>query len=195
MATHHDSPDNGGGFWGCANLGFGIGFAFCALLAGGGLFLGGFTRGSGKLPEPPAPAAAPAAPAAPKALEVTLRPGSANNGLSFDTTTITAKAGQKIKLTFVNQHPIMVTPHNVVICKIGSKDKIVALANGMVMDFAKATAAGFIPDSPDVIAHTKLVDPGKSETIEFTLPEKGEYPFLCTYVGHSLLMQGTVVVE
>ena len=35
-----------------------------------------------------------------------------------------------------------------------------------------------------------------SETIEFTAgPEKGEYPYVCTFPGHSRIMQGTLFVE
>jgi uncharacterized cupredoxin-like copper-binding protein len=35
-----------------------------------------------------------------------------------------------------------------------------------------------------MIAHTALLAPGGSETIEFTAPAAGSYTFVCTYPGH-----------
>ncbi|RBP47388.1 azurin [Roseimicrobium gellanilyticum] len=210
MATPHDKHQHeSSGFWGCANIFIGGGFAFCALLAGGALFFGGLGQGwKGKAdPEAaaassaaPAPAAAPASAAPAVAtsgdvLVVTLRPGSLNP-MSWETTTITAKAGQKVKLTFENQHATAPLQHNFILGKIGSKQRLIDASNGMMSDMAKWMAAGFIPESTDVLAHTKLLNPGQSETIEFTLPaEAGEYPYICTFPGHALIMQGTLKAE
>lgn len=217
MATPHDPHHHeSSGFWGCANIFIGAGFAFCALLAGAGFFFGGFLKGiEGKkkpeeaaapAPAAPGPAAAAPAPAASGAsasapaasgdvLTVTLRPAP-SNPMSWETPTISAKAGQKVKLTFENQHPTGPLQHNFVLGKIGSKQRLIDASNGMMTDMANWMAKGFIPESPDVIAHTKLVNPGQSETIEFTLPaEAGEYPYLCTFPGHALIMQGTLKAE
>ncbi|MEZ0275576.1 MAG: plastocyanin/azurin family copper-binding protein, partial [Roseimicrobium sp.] len=128
-------------------------------------------------------------------LVVTLRPGSINP-MSWDTIAITAKAGQKVKLTFENKQPTAPLQHNFILGKIGSKDRLIAASNAMMTDMAKWMAAGFIPESADVIAHTKLLNPGDTETIEFTLPaEAGDYPYICTFPGHSLIMQGTLKAE
>ena len=55
---------------------------------------------------------------------------------------------------------------------------------------------GWVPDSPDVLAHTKLLNPGESETITFTAPkEKGDYPYVCTFPGHYTTMKGTLEVK
>ena len=211
MATPHDPHhDESSGFWGCANIFIGLGFAGCALLAGAALLGGGFLKGIAGKEEPAAATSAPAAAAAPAAataaaapavttfgdtLVVTLRPGSLNP-ISWDTTAITAKAGQKVKLTFENQHPTAPLQLNFILGKIGSKDRLIAASNTMMTDMAKWMAAGFIPESPDVIAHTKLLNPGQTETIEFTIPaEKGEYPYICTFPGHAMIMQGTLKAE
>lgn len=198
MATQHDSHDTGSGFWGCANWAFGLGFAICALAAGGALFVGGIGKGREAWVDPAvaAAAAAPAPPAEdPNTLVVTLRPAPANP-MMFETTIITAKAGQKVKLTFENLHPTGPLQHNFILGKIGSKQKLIDASNGMMTEMAKWMAAGFIPEIPEVLAHTKLLNPGQSETIEFTLPaEKGEYPYLCTFPGHALIMQGTLKAE
>lgn len=139
-------------------------------------------------------AAASAAPAAAAAdlpvLEVTIKPDAANP-LAYDTKTISAKAGQKIKLTFTNTHPTLPQPHNIVIGKLGTKDKMMAIAMGAMTLVDK----GYIPDSPDILAHTKLLQPGSSETIEFTVPAAGEYPFFCTFPGHVAIMNGTLTAQ
>jgi azurin len=140
---------------------------------------------------PAAAATAAAAPAAPSAvLEVTIKPDPANP-LAYDTKTIAAKAGQKIKLTFNNTHPTLPQPHNIVIGKAGTKDKMMTIA----MSAMTLVDKGYIPDSPEILAHTGLIQPGKSETIEFTVPAAGEYPFFCTFPGHVALMNGVLTAQ
>ncbi|MBB5034968.1 plastocyanin/azurin family copper-binding protein [Prosthecobacter vanneervenii] len=138
----------------------------------------------------PAAAAPAAAPAAAAVLEITIKPDPANP-LAYDTKTIAAKAGQKIKLTFNNTHPTLPQPHNIVIGKAGTKDKMMGIATSAMTLVDK----GYIPDSPEILAHTSLLQPGKSETIEFTVPAAGEYPFFCTFPGHVALMNGVLTAQ
>lgn len=145
----------------------------------------------------PAPAAGTAAAPAPAAapadlpvLEITIKPDAANP-LAYDTKTISAKAGQKIKLTFTNTHPTLPQPHNIVIGKLGTKDKMMGIAMGAMTLVDK----GYIPDSPDILAHTKLLQPGSSETIEFSVPAAGEYPYFCTFPGHVAIMNGILTAQ
>jgi azurin len=198
MATSHDPhQQESSGFWGCANVFIGGGFAFCALLAGGALFTGGLGQGWKGKEDPAAAAPVVTAPAAadPNTFSVTLRPGGPT-GMAFDTTSFNVKAGQKVKVTFENHNPTLPLQHNLIIGKIGSKERLVAASNAMMTDMAKWMAAGFIPESPDVLAHTRLLNSGETQTIEFTAPaEVGEYPYLCTFIGHATIMQGTMKVE
>ena len=142
------------------------------------------------------PAAAAAAPAAgaPAAnlplLEVTIKPDTANP-LAYDTKSISAKVGQKVKVTFNNTHPILPQPHNFVLGKLGTKDQMTTIAMSAITLVDK----GFIPDSPDILAHTKLIQPGQSESVEFTLTAAGEYPYFCTFPGHVMIMNGVITVQ
>ena len=53
----------------------------------------------------------------------------------------------------------------------------------------------FVPNSTDVIAHTTILQPESTETIYFTVPNKlGNYDFVCTFPGHSILMKGIMRV-
>lgn len=145
----------------------------------------------------PVVAAAPAAPAtaAVSALppaEVTIKVNPANP-LGYDTSEFTVKAGQTVKLTFNNSHPVP-QPHNIVIGKVGTKEKLFAAAMQMAAD-PQGMTKGYIPETPDVLFHTKLLQPNTTETIEFTAPEAGQYPYLCTFPGHGAIMNGVMKVE
>ena len=55
---------------------------------------------------------------------------------------------------------------------------------------------GYIPDMPEVLFHTGLMQPESTETIYFIAPKtKGNYTFVCTYPGHYTLMQGVFSVK
>lgn len=120
----------------------------------------------------------------------------ATNPLGYDKTDLTVKAGQKVKLTLNNTGSIAPQPHNFLLIKPGKDQAVGAQANAMITD-PNAMAKGYIPDASkdDIIANTKLVQPNNSETIEFTAPaEAGDYPYMCTFPGHWLLMKGVLHV-
>jgi azurin len=65
---------------------------------------------------------------------------------------------------------------------------------------AAAASAGsekqYIPKTPDILANTRLLNPGESQTINFQSPSSpGKYPFICTFPGHSISMKGTLEVK
>lgn len=133
--------------------------------------------------------------AAQDAASIELKP-SANPStpLAYDKSDFTLKAGQKVKVTLNNNGGILPQPHNFLLMKPGTLDKVGALANAMLTD-PKAMDKGYIPESPDILVHTKLVQPGQTDSVEFTAPaEAGEYPFACTFPGHWLLMRGKITV-
>lgn len=114
--------------------------------------------------------------------------------LSYDKAELTVKAGQKVKLTLNNAGGILPQPHNFVLMKPGTLDKVGALANAMLSD-PKAMDKSYIPESPDILTSMKLVQPGQTGSVEFTAPaDAGDYPFACTFPGHWLLMRGVIKV-
>jgi len=85
--------------------------------------------------------------------------------------------------------------HNLVIMKPGTKDKIGNLADKLAAD-PNAAKKAYVPDSPDVLFATKLLNPNNNEELKFKAPSKpGNYPFLCTVPGHWRVMQGIIVVD
>ncbi len=104
----------------------------------------------------------------------------------YDIKEIDVKAGKKIKLTFDNTD---VMPHNLLVTKPSKADAVI---NAAIIMGAAGFEKGFIPASDDVLHHTKLLDGGKEETLEFTLPAAGEHPFVCSFPGHGILMRGVL---
>ena len=119
-----------------------------------------------------------------------VRVGTLLEQLKFDIKEFEVKAGKKIRIHFKNSDYV---PHNLVIVKPGA-------ANGVGEAAIKLGEAGFkaqwIPEHDGVIAHSKLIDFGKTEVIEFTAPEQGgNYEFVCTFPGHHILMRGVMKVK
>jgi azurin len=108
----------------------------------------------------------------------------------YDVKEFTVTAGKKVKLTFANPDFM---PHNLVIVKPGKADEVGTKAIELgAAGFEKS----FIPDSPEILVSTKLVDHGKEQLLGFVAPsEPGAYPFVCTFPGHHLLMRGTMHVK
>jgi azurin len=106
---------------------------------------------------------------------------------------IHVKAGESIALTLHNADTTM--QHNWVLLKPGTTDEVGKLANDLASDPANLRR-NYIPDSPDVICFTRVVDSTKSSTIYFTAPvDKGSYPYICTFPGHWMIMRGVLIVE
>lgn len=110
----------------------------------------------------------------------------------YDTTSFTVSPGQPVKLVLSNPDA---TQHNLVIGKPGSVEELGLAGNEMAKD-PSGLSKGFIPESDKILHHTKLLDPGTSETLRFTAPdEPGTYPYLCTFPGHWILMKGEMLVK
>jgi azurin len=149
----------------------------------GGLAAGGSLLAACGGGEPtPAPTAAGSGQA------VTLEIGSKGEELLFDKDTLSAPAGSKITLTFKNNSTAL--QHNWVLIKPGTNEQV--SNDGL----AAGEAKGYLKENdPNVIAHTKMIKAGESDTITFDAPPKGQYPYICTFPGHHVLMKGTLTIE
>jgi putative membrane-bound dehydrogenase-like protein len=120
----------------------------------------------------------------------TVRIATIRERMMFDVKEINLKAGKKVRLTFANPDFM---PHNIVLVKPGTADEV---GNKAMALGAKGFEVNFVPESPDIIWSSKLVDPGKEQVIDFTAPATpGEYPFICSFPGHHLIMRGTMKVK
>jgi azurin len=113
-------------------------------------------------------------------------------GLQFAQKELRAKAGERISLTLENPDNM---PHNWVLLKAGSVERVGALANALIAE-PNALSRHYVPESADVLCHTRMLDPLKSTTIHFNAPaQAGQYPYICTFPGHWAVMRGVLIVE
>ena len=138
----------------------------------------------------PSPASEPAAPPPPPTtMTVKLEVG---DSLQYSTRRIEVPAQSRVDLTIVHtgKLPKDAMGHNFVLLKPGTNKDTFATAA------LSAPQSEYIPPSmkSSVIAHTKIVGGGESDTISFAAPAPGEYIYLCTFPGHYTQMNGTLVV-
>ena len=110
--------------------------------------------------------------------------------LAFNLVKLSAKPGQEIKLTFSNKsNKTSGMSHNFVLAQPGTETEV---ANA---GMAAGAEKGWIAEGPNVVAHTKLLNAGESDTISFVAPKAGEYPYFCSFPGHSALMKGVLSIK
>jgi plastocyanin len=111
--------------------------------------------------------------------------------LRFDVETFTVKAGSNVELYFENVDEM---PHNLLILKPGSLDKVGKAADEMTKD-PNSAKKHFVPKMPEVLFSTPLVMFEESYTLRFKAPSTpGSYPYVCTYPGHWRSMNGVMKV-
>lgn len=134
--------------------------------------------------------AATPAQSGPRTVELT-----AGDNMKFNLSRIEVKAGEELKvvLTNIGSQPKEVMGHNWILLKLGTEVEAFDRAA------AQAKASDYIPadKQAQIIAHTKLLGPRKSDEVSFTAPSApGEYPFLCSFPGHYQVgMKGVLVVR
>jgi len=116
----------------------------------------------------------------------------ADKNLTFVQRSFTVRAGEPIQLKFTNPDAV---PHNWVLVKSGSLASVGDLANRLIAD-PNAVDRQYVPASSDVLVYTNIVPPEGNAAIWFRAPmEKGRYPYLCTFPGHWMVMNGQMIVE
>ena len=111
--------------------------------------------------------------------------------MKFSVTEFTAVAGKTVEIVFENPDAMQ---HNIVVGKPKSTPVIGAAADKMIT--AKDGAEkNYVPNIPQIIAATPLVNPGQTFRLRFVVPDViGDYPFVCTFPGHWRLMNGVMKV-
>ncbi len=115
-----------------------------------------------------------------------------DTNLAFKTRRLVVRANEPIHFTLVNPD---VVPHNWALLKPGTLQAVGQQVNQLIAD-PEAASKQYIPDSQDVLAYTDIVEPYAQTVIYFRAPSTpGRYPFLCTFPGHWMAMNGELIVE
>ena len=116
--------------------------------------------------------------------DTTLTVRASSSTLEFNPTRLSAKAGTRVRIRFVNDGTL---PHNFVVPK--SDDDIDALA----LAAYQAGETGYVPMGmkDKLVSWTALASPGESVETTFVVPAAGEYTYVCLFPGHSNSMLGT----
>ena len=118
----------------------------------------------------------------------------ATDQMKYDVTSIDATPGQKITITLmdIGAVPKVAMAHNFVLLKAGTD------VTAFVTAAMTHQTEGYMPPEKarEVIAASKLVGPGESDTVSFIAPAAGTYDYICTFPGHALAgMRGTLNVK
>lgn len=119
---------------------------------------------------------------------VTIRP--VGNEMRYETTEFSVQAGQQVRIIFENTATSDAMHHNVIV--LDSEDAINRVGNSAL---EAGPAADYVPEDDAILAHTAMAAPGETVEVTFTAPDTpGDYPYICTYPGHFMLMQGSMTV-
>ena len=111
--------------------------------------------------------------------------------LMYDLKWFVVEAGKPVQVVLSNSDTM---PHNIVVGQPGSVQEIGA-AGAAVAPTSDPNAKAYVPESPLVLASTRLLNGGETERLNFTAPAKpGEYVYLCTFPGHWIRMYGVMLV-
>lgn len=125
----------------------------------------------------------------PNARKILMRAG---KNLTFAVRSFRAVPGEPLRLIFDNPD---VVPHNWVLVQPGSLEKVGKAGDRLIAD-PEAVARHYVPALDEVLVHTDIVPPGGQFVISFRAPEEpGRYPYLCTFPGHWMVMNGVLIVE
>jgi azurin/glucose/arabinose dehydrogenase len=113
--------------------------------------------------------------------------------LRYDTARLVVEAGKPFEVIFENPDAM---PHNLVFVQPGTLQEVATAVQAQAPDKLDSKGRAYIPDNdPRVLAATKLVEAGKSETLSMTAPTaEGTYQYVCTFPGHWAIMKGELIV-
>ncbi|MCA9246401.1 MAG: HEAT repeat domain-containing protein [Planctomycetales bacterium] len=126
----------------------------------------------------------------------TVRIGCLPERMLFTVRQFAATPGQPVKIVFTNPDA---TDHNLVVVRPGAMAEVGMAANEMAKDPRNANSDFHPADKQDLILHAApMIGPTRKSLVHvlrFEAPrEPGIYPYVCTFPGHWVVMNGVMVV-
>jgi uncharacterized protein len=130
-------------------------------------------------------------PPAAQAPDVVLRLAVIPGQMKFDKTEFTVAPGQLVEVVYTNPDLLQ---HNFVLGQSGSLPQI-GQASDRLASSPTGLAQQYVPDIPQIMFSTKLLEPGQTVTFQFRAPAAtGQYPYVCTFPSHWQMMNGILNV-
>jgi azurin len=109
--------------------------------------------------------------------------------MMYNMKNIRVKEGSWVRINLKNEGTDAAMVHNLLVINYGKREELAKMA------IEAGAENEYIPNSEDVIAASKLAQPGETITFEFKAPPKNNYEFFCSYPGHSQMMRGYFFVK
>ena len=111
--------------------------------------------------------------------------------MRYDLSFFAVEAGRPVQVVLKNED---LMPHNLVVTTPGAL-RDVAQQGAQLGPKAGFQGKPFVPQVPEVLFATGMVQSRQQERLTFTAPsEAGEYPFVCTFPRHWMRMYGVMIV-
>ena len=106
--------------------------------------------------------------------------------MRYDTPRLVVEAGKPLEIRVENGDFM---PHNFVVIQPGTRTVVGDKAFVMKPEQLDSAGRSYIPDTPYILAATKLLNPGDSESLKLSAPaDEGDYEYVCTFPGHFQVM-------
>lgn len=112
--------------------------------------------------------------------------------LAYDLSLLEAEKGELVRAVLINEDDL---PHNLVFSSSVNENAGQEIASAALDLGGEGMTRQWIPDSNQILAASSMVDPQKKASLYFRVPASdGDYPYVCTFPGHSLVMKGVLRV-
>ena len=139
---------------------------------------------------------APVSDAAPRKAVVTrtihVKLSTTGQEVMFDQQKLELPFAKTIRLRYKNDAPLdSQISHNVAIIRPEKVESVMAILQEHDYDL------GSVKGSPDILAITRVLNPGQEDVVNFVPPAPGEYVYICLMPGHGdmLGMRGVLTIK